>query len=231
MHIVTECISPFLSLHPFWFFTHNLFYYYLYLLWSLLVTPPPPPPPPPSHIFFLRPIPSSLSLLPCVFYSHMCFLFKILNELNCDIYLLHSSLHCGFWYFSCFNYITFLCLYLFLTPNSRSVFCAGVSLNIHSFIHSFIHSQMFSERLVDHGCRILGWCNVDVHIVQVTFSVAKLMQYKPWIDICSLWKSAKMLHGNFLCDLCDLVNVLFTVSTISPFEITVYFKHNHWLDV
>ena len=31
-------------------------------------------------------------------------------------------------------------IYLFLTPNSRSVFCAGVSLNIHSFIHSFIHA-------------------------------------------------------------------------------------------
>ena len=31
-------------------------------------------------------------------------------------------------------------IHLFLTPNSRSVFRAGVSLNIHSFIHSFIHS-------------------------------------------------------------------------------------------
>ena len=29
------------------------------------------------------------------------------------------------------------CIYLFLTPNSRSAFRAGVSLNIHSFIHSF----------------------------------------------------------------------------------------------
>ena len=28
-------------------------------------------------------------------------------------------------------------IYLFLTPNSRSVFRAGVSLNVHSFIHSF----------------------------------------------------------------------------------------------
>ena len=27
--------------------------------------------------------------------------------------------------------------HLFLTPNSRSAFRAGVSLNIHSFIHSF----------------------------------------------------------------------------------------------
>ena len=32
--------------------------------------------------------------------------------------------------------ITISCVYLFLTSNSRSVFCAGVSLNIHSFIHS-----------------------------------------------------------------------------------------------
>ena len=30
------------------------------------------------------------------------------------------------------------CVYLFLTPNSRSVFRAEVQLNIHSFIHSFI---------------------------------------------------------------------------------------------
>ena len=32
--------------------------------------------------------------------------------------------------------ITISCIYLFLTPNSRSVFRDGVSLNIHSFIHS-----------------------------------------------------------------------------------------------
>ena len=38
--------------------------------------------------------------------------------------------------FFMFNYITISCIYLFLTPNSRSVFRAGVSLNIHSFIHS-----------------------------------------------------------------------------------------------
>ena len=35
------------------------------------------------------------------------------------------------------------CIYLFLTSNSRSVFRAGVSLNIHSFIHSFIHCCVF----------------------------------------------------------------------------------------
>ena len=40
-------------------------------------------------------------------------------------------------FFSIFNYTTISCIYLFLTPNSRSVFRAGVSLNIHSFIHSF----------------------------------------------------------------------------------------------
>ena len=33
------------------------------------------------------------------------------------------------------RYKTISCIYLFLTPNSRSVFRAGVSLNIHSFIH------------------------------------------------------------------------------------------------
>ena len=31
---------------------------------------------------------------------------------------------------------TISCIYFVLTPNSRSVFRAGVSLNIHSFIHS-----------------------------------------------------------------------------------------------
>ena len=33
-----------------------------------------------------------------------------------------------------------LLIYVFLTPNSRSVFRAGVSLNIHSFFHSFFFS-------------------------------------------------------------------------------------------
>ena len=55
-------------------------------------------------------------------------------------YLLHSSLHCVFLILFLFNYITISCIYLFLTPNSRSVFCAGVSLNIHSFIHSFLQN-------------------------------------------------------------------------------------------
>ena len=32
-----------------------------------------------------------------------------------------------------------------LTPNSRSVFCAGVSLNIHSFIHSISWAARFSH--------------------------------------------------------------------------------------
>ena len=47
-------------------------------------------------------------------------------------------------YFSIFYYITISCVYLFPTPNSRSVFHAKVWLNIHSFItviwRSFIHS-------------------------------------------------------------------------------------------
>ena len=37
-------------------------------------------------------------------------------------------------YYNIFNYTTISCIYLLLTPNSRSVFHAGVSLNIHSFI-------------------------------------------------------------------------------------------------
>ena len=38
------------------------------------------------------------------------------------------------WYLESHNLHTISCIYLFLTPNSRSVFRAGVSLNIHSFI-------------------------------------------------------------------------------------------------
>ena len=44
-------------------------------------------------------------------------------------YLLHSSLH-RFLILFIFNYITISCIYLFLTPNSRSV------IKHHSFIHS-----------------------------------------------------------------------------------------------
>ena len=43
--------------------------------------------------------------------------------------------HCVFKKNSNNNLITISCIYLVLTPNSRSVFRAGVSLNIHSFIH------------------------------------------------------------------------------------------------
>ena len=63
------------------------------------------------------------------------------------LYLLHSSLHCVVWYFWIFNYMTISCIYLFLTPNSRSVFRAGVSLNIHSFIHSFIHNDIHNTEV------------------------------------------------------------------------------------
>ena len=41
-------------------------------------------------------------------------------------------------HFSFVNYRTISGIYLFLALNSRSVFRAGVSLNIHSFIHSII---------------------------------------------------------------------------------------------
>ena len=36
-------------------------------------------------------------------------------------------------------------IYLFWTPNSRSVFRAGVSLNIHSFIHVVVHTFTFTR--------------------------------------------------------------------------------------
>ena len=40
------------------------------------------------------------------------------------------------------------CIYHFLTPNSRSAFRAGVSLNIHSFIHSYCKMEAVSLRYV-----------------------------------------------------------------------------------
>ena len=53
-----------------------------------------------------------------------------------------------------FNYITISCIYLFLTPNSRSVFRAGVSLNIHSFIHSehsVVQNRGITLVIFEHG--------------------------------------------------------------------------------
>ena len=38
--------------------------------------------------------------------------------------------------------ITISCIYLFLTPNSQSVFRAGVSLNIDSFIPNLQYSKL-----------------------------------------------------------------------------------------
>ena len=37
--------------------------------------------------------------------------------------------------------LTISCVYLFLTPNSRSVFYAGVSLNIRSFLFILIFKK------------------------------------------------------------------------------------------
>ena len=64
-----------------------------------------------------------------------------LKQLNVNC--IGSNLFKIFLYISCIRpyIITISCIYLFLTPNSRSVFCAGVSLNIHSFIHSSIYTK------------------------------------------------------------------------------------------
>ena len=40
------------------------------------------------------------------------------------------------------------CIYLFLTPNSRSAFRAGVSLNIHSFIHSCVPNSVDCKSVI-----------------------------------------------------------------------------------
>ena len=48
------------------------------------------------------------------------------------------------------------CIYLFLTPNSRSVFHAGVSLNIHSFIHAML-KHLFNVLLEQVQYIIIRW--------------------------------------------------------------------------
>ena len=57
-------------------------------------------------------------------------------------------------YFLIFNFITISCIYLVLTPNSRSKTRAGVSLNIHSFIHSFVSDGLVKMVIV---CSGLPW--------------------------------------------------------------------------
>ena len=64
------------------------------------------------------------------------------------------------WGRSCWKVTQYVLPFLilaFLTPNSRSVFCAGVSLNIHSFIHSFIHLFIHSWFWSEMRCS--SWCN------------------------------------------------------------------------
>ena len=78
---------------------------------------------------------------------------------------------CFFNTFKFFNYITTSCIYLFLTPNSRSVFRAGVSLNIHSFIHSFYLTHQ-NLQTTNHS----HWCQ------QVTFST--LLPIQRLNEIC-----------------------------------------------
>ena len=57
-------------------------------------------------------------------------------------------------------------LYLFQTPNSRSVFCAGVSLNIHSFIH--VEGPKEARRL-----GVLPWVNTLNSYSPVTDNVIR----------------------------------------------------------
>ena len=89
-----------------------------------------------------------------------------------------------FKYFSFFNYITILCLYHFLTPNSRSVFCAGMSLNIHSFILSFtdkaetLNKSFLSIASVDDVHRGLPRCQPRCEVRLETFIITgKISDY------------------------------------------------------
>ena len=58
-----------------------------------------------------------------------------------------------------FDKQTISCVYLVLTPNSRSVFRAGVSLNIHSFHSIPLHSLISSWSGIDRCQRIVGLCS------------------------------------------------------------------------
>ena len=62
------------------------------------------------------------------FHPELVFLNVIvLNELNCDTFIYCTALYTVFLLFSIFNLIIISCMYLALTPNSRTFFRAGVS--------------------------------------------------------------------------------------------------------
>ena len=61
---------------------------------------------------------------------------KVSFVINCDDFILHSSLQCviTIYIFNALFYIAFPFIYHCVTHNSRCNVCAGVSVNIHSFI-------------------------------------------------------------------------------------------------
>ena len=119
-------------------------------------------------------------------------------------------------YFSIFNLITISCIYLVLTPNSRSVFRVGVSLNIHSFIvyqsshrqdsiyySPVTHALSWTRNIsmappwgIDQTthCTKSGHSTTELHLAPLCTGDGKLL----WIWVCSLmvrWVVGSILHG------------------------------------
>ena len=88
--------------------------------------------------------------------------------------------------------------YLLLTPSSRSVFCAGVSLNIHSFVHSFLPSLRVSSAY-EQAVRcletnefedILGLCATEIERSDSPHAAKALLLRATFSILCGLGDQA-----------------------------------------
>ena len=76
------------------------------------------------------------------------------------------------------------CIYLFPTPNSRSVFHAGVSLNIHSFIQS--------PQSPTPGLLGANWCPQD--LFSLYFSIRFYVPFSTRLNSSTLAQYVSVLH-------------------------------------
>ena len=103
-------------------------------------------------------------------------------------------------------HITISCIYLFLTPNGRSVVRAGVSLNIHSFIRFMFTMMCFMFMIwnpaVFKHCRlqlyliglyIICICYREVFITCASQSKQQIVEF----ELISIKKAKSALWGNF----------------------------------